>query len=198
MSGSRGGDRAVALAQAASGVDCQATNLQPWGVFAQALRNSSFRLRGWPPISASIAARPVTSATSPITRTLRSVQLTLLYLVLPDCIDCSQLAFVSVTPEECVYSRSSCTIASSALKSRPIIAPKRLSSSARISFSFTATPPLHRWETNGRHRRLLRARCEWPPGRRAAKEHDEVASSELIELHSVPCQPGPDCRISNW
>jgi hypothetical protein len=87
-----------ALAQATSGVDCQATNFQPWGVFAQALRNSSFRLRGWPPISASIAARPVTSATSPITRTLRSVQLTLLYLVLPDCIDCSQVAFVSVTP----------------------------------------------------------------------------------------------------
>src|SRR5262244_1249806 len=89
------------LAQATSGVDCQATNFQPSGVFAQALRNKSFRLRGCPPISASIAARPVMSATSPMTRTLRPVQLALLYLVLPDSIDCSQLAFVSVTPEEC-------------------------------------------------------------------------------------------------
>src|SRR5260370_33604374 len=133
---------AQALAQAASGVDCQATNFQPPGVFAQPLRNKSFRLRGWPPISASIMARPVMSATSPITRTLRSVQLTLLYLVLPDCIDASQLVLVSVTPEECVYSRSPCSIASSALKSRAIIAPKRLSSSARISFAFIALPPL--------------------------------------------------------
>src|SRR5262249_56911168 len=79
------------------------------------------------------------SATSPITRTLRSVQLTLLYLVLPDCIDCSQVAFVSVTPEECVYSRSPCSIPSNALKSRATIAAKRRSSSARISFSSIAT-----------------------------------------------------------
>ncbi len=35
------------VAQAGSGVDCQATNFQPWGVFVQALRNSSLRLRGW-------------------------------------------------------------------------------------------------------------------------------------------------------
>src|ERR1700745_1239340 len=97
------------LAQAASGVDCQATNFQPSGVFAQALRNKSFRLRGCPPISASIQARPVMSATPPITRPFGSVQWTLLYLVLPDCIDASQLAFVSVTPEECVYKRSPCS-----------------------------------------------------------------------------------------
>src|SRR5262249_20607472 len=33
--------------------------------------------------------------------------------------------------------------------------------------------------------------------RRAADEQrDEVTTFQLIELHSVPCQPGPDCRIS--
>src|SRR5262249_34536126 len=47
-------------------------NFQPFGVFVQALRNTSLRLRGWPLISASIAARPVTSAVSPARRTLRS------------------------------------------------------------------------------------------------------------------------------
>jgi hypothetical protein len=90
------------VAQAGSGVDCQATNFQPWGVFVQALRNNSLRLRGWPPISASIAARPVMSATSPKTRTLRSLQFAALYFVLPDFIESSQLALVSVLPEECV------------------------------------------------------------------------------------------------
>jgi len=44
------------------GVDCHAMNFQPFGVFVQALRNTSLRLRGWPLISASIAAWPVTSA----------------------------------------------------------------------------------------------------------------------------------------
>jgi hypothetical protein len=32
---------------------------------------------------------------------------------------------------------------------------------------------------------------------RAAEQRDELASFQLIEEHSVPCQPGPDCRISN-
>src|SRR6516225_6162449 len=90
------------VAQVGSGVDCQATNFQPWGVLVQALRNNSLRLRGWPAISASIAARPVMSATSPNTRTLRSLQLTALYFALPDFIDSSQLGLVSVLPEECV------------------------------------------------------------------------------------------------
>src|ERR1700737_579936 len=89
-------------AQAGSGVDCQATNFQPWGVFVQALRNNSLRLRGWPPMSASIPARPVMSATSPKTRTLRSRQFAALYFVLPDFIESSQLGLVSVLPEECV------------------------------------------------------------------------------------------------
>jgi hypothetical protein len=66
------------------------------GIFVQALRNSSLRLRGWPPISASIAARPAK------TRTLPSLQFTALYFVLPDFIDSSQLGLVSVLPEECV------------------------------------------------------------------------------------------------
>src|SRR5215467_13323147 len=129
------------VAQADS-VDCQATNFQPWGVFVQALRNSSLRLRGWPPISASIAARPVMSATSPKTRTLRSPQFTALYFALPDFMDSSQLGLVSVLPEECVYKSCSCTIASSALTSPLIIAPKRLSSRSRISFSLIARSPL--------------------------------------------------------
>src|SRR6266436_753246 len=42
-------------------------------------------------------------------------------------------------------------------------------------------------ECHDRHRRLLRPRSERPRGRRAADE-----------LHSVPRQPGPDCRIPNW
>src|SRR5262249_44481227 len=60
------------------GVDCHAMNFQPFGVFVQALRNTSLRLRGWPLISASIATRPVTSAASPARRTLRSLQAALL------------------------------------------------------------------------------------------------------------------------
>jgi hypothetical protein len=35
------------------------------------------------------------------------------------------------------------------------------------------------------------------PGVRA-EQRDERAPLQLIELHSVPCQPGPRCRISNW
>ena len=45
-------------------------------------------------------------------------------------------------------------------------------------------------------RRLLRARRE-RPGDRAAEQRDELAPSQVIELHSVARQPGPDCRISN-
>src|SRR5258706_15419458 len=52
-------------AVAGSGVDCQATNFQPCGVRVQALRNRSLSVFAWPPISASILARPVMSAVSP-------------------------------------------------------------------------------------------------------------------------------------
>jgi hypothetical protein len=45
---------------------------------------------------------PVMSATSPKTRTLRSLQFAALYFVLPDFIESSQLGLVSVLPEECV------------------------------------------------------------------------------------------------
>jgi len=62
-------------------VDCHAMNFQPFGVFVQALRNTTLRLRGWPLISASIAARPVTSAVSPARRTLRSLQAALRHWV---------------------------------------------------------------------------------------------------------------------
>ena len=68
---------------AGCGVDCHAINFQPFGVFVQTLRNTSLKLRGWPLISASIAARPVTSAVSPARRTLRSLQAALLYFVFP-------------------------------------------------------------------------------------------------------------------
>src|SRR5215471_961524 len=84
------------------GVDCHAMNLQPFGVFVQALRNTSLRLRGWPLISASIAARPVTSAVSPARRTLRSLQAALLYFVFPERREASHVALVSVSPEEWV------------------------------------------------------------------------------------------------
>src|SRR5262249_57106989 len=83
-------------------VASHATNSPPSAVLVQTLRNLSRRLRGGPLISASIAAPPVTSAASPIMRTLRSVKLALLYLVLPEVIDPSQLALVSVTAEEWV------------------------------------------------------------------------------------------------
>jgi hypothetical protein len=33
---------------------------------------------------------------------------------------------------------------------------------------------------------LLRAPCEWPNCRSAAEQRDELASFQLIELHSVP------------
>src|ERR1700730_14364373 len=44
----------------------------------------------------------------------------------------------------------------------------------------------------------LRTRHERPRNRRAPEQRDELAPFQLIELHSVPCQPGPDYRISNW
>src|SRR5262249_22841136 len=84
------------------GVDCHAMNFQPFGVFVQASRNTSLRLRGWPLISASIAARPVTSAVSPARRTLRSLQAALLYFVFPERREASHVALVSVSPEEWV------------------------------------------------------------------------------------------------
>src|SRR5256885_16763816 len=66
------GQKAVVLAAALEspahtgwGVDCQATNFHPCGVFAQALRNISLSVLGWPLISASMCPLPVTSATSP-------------------------------------------------------------------------------------------------------------------------------------
>src|SRR5262249_50465329 len=99
------------------GVDCHAMNFQPFGVFVQASRNTSLRLRGWPLISASIAARPVMSAVSPARRTLRSLQAALLYFVFPERREASHVALVSVSPEECVYRSSSWSIASSAAKS---------------------------------------------------------------------------------
>src|SRR5262245_62065971 len=51
-------------------------------------------------------------------------------------------------------------------------------------------------ETDHRHRRLLRARRERPRGH-AADKRDEVAPSQLLELHSFPASQGPLCRISN-
>src|SRR5215471_11903313 len=99
------------------GVDCHAMNFQPFGVFVQALRNTSLRLRGWPLISASMAARPVTRAVSPTRRTLRSLQAALLYFVFPERREASHVTLVSVSPEEWVYRSSSWSIASSAAKS---------------------------------------------------------------------------------
>ena len=45
---------------------------------------------------------------------------------------------------------------------------------------------------------LLCAGRERQGGRRATEHSDELAPFQLIELHSVPCPPGPNCRISNW
>src|SRR4030095_2332690 len=92
------------------GQDGQAANFQPWGVRVHALRNSRRSDFGWAPISTSIAARPRISATSPQHFRSGSGQLALLYFTLPDFIDSSQLALVSVTPEECVESSSSCVM----------------------------------------------------------------------------------------
>src|SRR5262249_12814720 len=49
-------------------------------------------------------------------------------------------------------------------------------------------------KSDHRKRRLLRARRERPRGR-AAEQRDELAASQLIELHAVSRQPGQDCRI---
>src|SRR5262249_26263995 len=49
------------------------------------------------------------------------------------------------------------------------------------------------------HRLVLLRECRKRPScSRAAKEDDEFPSLQSVELHSVPRQPGPDCRISNW
>jgi hypothetical protein len=45
---------------------------------------------------------------------------------------------------------------------------------------------------------LLRAGGKRPRCSRSAEQRDELPSFQLIGSHSVPCQPGPDCRISNW
>src|SRR5262245_10122936 len=45
------------------------------------------------------------------------------------------------------------------------------------------------------HRRLLRGRRERPRDSRAAEQRDKLAASQLIELHSVPCQPIAGYRI---
>src|SRR5262249_37855359 len=52
-------------------------------------------------------------------------------------------------------------------------------------------------EADHRHRRLLRMHRERPRGCSAAEQRDELAPFQLIEGHSVPCQPGPNYRISN-
>src|SRR3989442_6351974 len=64
------GQKAVVLAAALEipahtgwGVDCQATNFHPCGVFAQALRNISLSVLGWAVISAPICPPPVTHGT---------------------------------------------------------------------------------------------------------------------------------------
>ena len=44
-------------------------------------------------------------------------------------------------------------------------------------------------------RRLLRT-CRERPRRRTAEERDELASFQLIELHRVACQRGPNCRTT--
>src|SRR2546422_10606210 len=43
-------------------------------------------------------------------------------------------------------------------------------------------------EPTHRHRALLRARRQRPRRRRSAEQRDELATFQLIELHSVPCQ----------
>ena len=45
-------------------------------------------------------------------------------------------------------------------------------------------------KSDHQHRRLLRARRERPRRRCSADERDEVAPSQLIELHSIPARQG--------
>src|SRR5574339_378878 len=98
------GEETVVLATTAEsghagcGQDCQATNFQPCGVRVHAFRKNSLSDFGWPPMSTSIAALPVRSATSPKKRALRSLHFTLLYFTLPDFMESIQLGLLSVTP----------------------------------------------------------------------------------------------------
>jgi hypothetical protein len=49
---------------------------------------------------------------------------------------------------------------------------------------------VRQWQEWWRRGRLLRARRERPRGCRAAEQGDEIASLQLIELHSVPHSQG--------
>jgi len=44
---------------------------------------------------------------------------------------------------------------------------------------------------------LLRACRDRPCRRHTAKQRNKFSPSYLIELHSMPRQPGPNCSISN-
>src|SRR6516165_12193526 len=50
-------------------------------------------------------------------------------------------------------------------------------------------------KSNHRHRRLLRVRRERPRRSRAAEQRDELATFQLVELHSIP-PARPDGRIA--
>jgi hypothetical protein len=51
-------------------------------------------------------------------------------------------------------------------------------------------------KSDHRHRRPPRRGGEWPRGR-AAKQRNKAPHFQLIDLHSVHCQPGPNYRITN-